>query len=86
MYGKRQSTILLGNSLNDNKWHYVKIIRTGLLSEIQVDDQIKTLISPVRYSVAFFNSLAYIGGFEPTRLLATRHYSAVRYKRAIYEV
>ena len=87
LYGKRQSSMLLGNNLNDNKWHHVKIIRTNSLSEARVDDQTKTLISPTGYGVASFNSLAYIGGYEPTRLMITHHQStAVNYKRAVFKV
>lgn len=79
--------MLLGNNLNDNKWHRVKIIRTNSLSEVRVDEQTKTLISPVGYGIASFNSLAYIGGYEPTRSLITHYKStAVNYKRAVYKV
>ena len=87
MYGKRQSSMLLGNNLNDNQWHHVKIIRTNSLSEVQVDDQTKTLISPIGYGIASFNSIAYIGGYEPTRSLVTHHQSnSLHYKRAVYKV
>ena len=55
---------MISNDLNNNKWHHVKVLRTGRVTEVILDEEKNTILSPSSYNALSFSETFYIGGYN----------------------